>query len=326
MARYRLSDIITEDALFRNILEKAAEYARSDSAIVIQGESGTGKEMLAQSIHNLKFEAAAPFVALNCAALPAGILESELFGYAPGAFTGALKEGKKGYFELAHGGTLFLDEVGEMPLELQSRLLRAIEEKAILPVGADRLVPVKVRLLAATNLDLAEAVRQGRFRRDLYFRLGVLFLSVPPLRRRGRDPLVLFRRLAGRFNPDLPPAFLDQPGLSGSLLAHTWPGNAREVKNLVERLVITTRGFTRRLDELGALAEEELAGSRLIAAPPAAEGSTAPAETAQMALLKQALRRKSKAALARELGISRSTLWRRLKGGAAGNQVFPESN
>ena len=311
VARWRLGDIITEDPSFKAFLDKAAEYAHSDSAIVIQGESGTGKEMLAQSLHNLKFEAAAPFVAINCAALPAGLLESELFGYAPGAFTGALKEGKKGYFELAHNGTLFLDEVGEMPLELQGRLLRAIEERAILPVGADRLVPVKARLLAATNLDLAEAVRRGRFRRDLYFRLGVLFLAVPPLRARGRDPLALFQRLAAAGNPELSPARLAGPELSGLLLSHTWPGNARELKNLVERLSIITRGFTRRLKEIPALLAEELAGARLAATPPAAE---APPGASRLAPLQEALRRPSKADLARELGISRSTLWRRLKG------------
>ncbi|MDR1044860.1 MAG: sigma 54-interacting transcriptional regulator [Candidatus Adiutrix sp.] len=314
LARYNFGDIITEDAAFRGLLAQAAEYGLSDSAILIQGESGTGKEMLAQSIHNHKFGASAPFVALNCGSLPASILESELFGYAPGAFTGALKEGKKGYFELAHGGTLFLDEMAEMPLDLQNRLLRAIEEKAVRPLGADRLLPVRVRILAATNTNLAEAVRRGQFRKDLFFRLGVLLISIPPLRERGRDPVLLFQRLAGRINPDLDPKFWEQPGIREPLLDHPWPGNARELKNLVARLAITTGQFTRRLDEVEIFLRPELAGSRLIAQTeaesPPEKPATAPREPDRLLEL---LKTRRKSDLAKELGISRATLWRRLK-------------
>ncbi|MDR0621424.1 MAG: sigma 54-interacting transcriptional regulator [Deltaproteobacteria bacterium] len=310
VARYRFEDIVTEDAAFRRLLELSSEYALSDSAILIQGESGTGKEMLAQSVHNHKFGGRVPFVALNCASLPASILESELFGYAPGAFTGALKEGKKGIFELAHGGSLFLDELGEMPLDLQSRLLRAIEEKAILPVGGDRLIPVRARILAATNVNLAEAVRQGKFRKDLYFRLGVLTVSIPPLRERGRDPLLLFQKLAHEINPGLDPLFWEDPKLSGPILDHPWPGNAREIKNLVERLSIITGGFTKRLELVESLLAEGLATSRLVAL---AEPSPCLAPENRRDVIPEALRSRRKAELAKELGISRSTLWRRLK-------------
>lgn len=305
-ARFRFEDIITEDPGFKRLLEKSAEYARADSAILIQGESGTGKEMLAQSIHHLKFGVNAPFVALNCASLPASILESELFGYAPGSFTGALKEGKKGFFELAHGGTLFLDELGEMPINLQNRLLRVIEEKAVLPLGADRIIPVEVRLIAATNVDLAEAVCQGRFRKDLYFRLAVLLLSVPPLRERGDDALVLLKTMVWALNPDLAEAALDNPALRPSLLNHPWPGNAREVKNLVERLAITTANFSRGLDRLPELVTEELTASKKML--PGLRAGQDELET-----LRELLHPQKRSDLARSLGISRSTLWRRQK-------------
>ncbi|MDR2387630.1 MAG: sigma 54-interacting transcriptional regulator [Deltaproteobacteria bacterium] len=314
VARYRFEDIVTQDAAFKRLLELSAEYAQSDSAILIQGESGTGKEMLAQSVHNHKFGGQVPFVALNCGSLPATILESELFGYAPGAFTGALKDGKKGIFELAHGGTLFLDELGEMPLDLQNRLLRAIEEKAILPVGADRLIPVRVRILAATNVNLAQAVRLGRFRKDLFFRLGVLTISIPPLRDRGRDPLILFQKLTREINANLDPLFWENPRLSGPILDHPWPGNAREVKNLVERLSIITGGFTRRLKEVETLLAEGLAASRHMAEPPSDLPTPAlKSPLDKSAWLQEALRIPRKGDLAKELGISRSTLWRRLK-------------
>ncbi|MDR1658575.1 MAG: sigma 54-interacting transcriptional regulator [Deltaproteobacteria bacterium] len=304
VARFHFSDIITEDPHFQSILNKAAEYALTDLAILIQGESGTGKEMLAQSIHNHKFDQIRPFVALNCASLPATILESELFGYAPGTFTGALKEGKKGFFELAHGGTLFLDELGEMPLELQSRILRVIEEKAVLPLGADRLVPVEVRIIAATNKNLADSVRGGLFRKDLYFRLAILLLTIPPVRERGGDPLVLFRHLAANHIAGLDLNFLKKEEVRNQLVAHPWPGNAREIKNLVQRLAITTYGFTRNLNKFSELLTEELDASRLMTAPLKTLPQQADSESLSP-------RPKLKTDLAKALGISRTTLWRR---------------
>ncbi|MDL2260114.1 sigma 54-interacting transcriptional regulator [Deltaproteobacteria bacterium OttesenSCG-928-K17] len=306
VARFHFGDIITEDQAFKRLLEKSAEYALADSAILIQGESGTGKEMLAQSIHQLKFGGKAPFVALNCASFPASLLESELFGYAPGAFTGALKEGKKGFFELAHGGTLFLDELGEMPLNLQSRLLRVIEEKAVLPLGGDHIIPVNVRLIAATNVDLAEAISQGRFRKDLYFRLGVLMLSMPPLRERGEDALVLLKAMIKEINPGLDLKPLDDRLLRARLLKHSWPGNAREVKNLVERISITTGGFRQRTADLPRLLIEELA-----TAPKMPPAKSEPMD--ELEALRDFLAPPKRSELARSLGISRTTLWRRQK-------------
>jgi transcriptional regulator with PAS, ATPase and Fis domain len=306
VARFRFSDIITQEPSFQKVLIKAAEYASTGSAILIQGESGTGKEMLAQSVHNHKFDHISPFVAINCASLPVSILESELFGYAPGAFTGALKEGKKGFFELAHGGTLFLDELGEMPLGLQNRLLRVIEEKAVLPLGADRLVPVEVRIIASTNSDLAESVRKGLFRKDLYFRLAVLLLTLPPMRSRGCDPLVLFKHLAAHLNPDLDLRLFDRHQIADQILGHLWPGNAREIKNLVQRLSITTQYFTENLKDLPELIALELSASKLMASSDIELNVDKPPEGPQIMT-------KNKSDLAKLMGISRTTLWRRLK-------------
>jgi transcriptional regulator with PAS, ATPase and Fis domain len=310
VARFRFEDIITRDPSFQRILSRAAEYAETGSAILIQGESGTGKEMMAQSIHNRKFDLLTPFVALNCASLPASILESELFGYVPGAFTGALREGKRGFFELAHGGTLFLDELGAMPLDLQSRLLRVIEERAVMPLGSDRLTPVDVRLIAATNSDLTESVRKGLFRKDLYFRLAVLLITMPPIRDRGSDPLVLFRHMVGLQNPMADKSLIENEEVSRQILDHPWPGNAREIKNVVLRLSITTHGFTSGLKELPALLSEELKASRSMAEPQASWPEAAWPEAAWTgpSPKKPAM---AKAELAKALGISRTTLWRR---------------
>ncbi|MBM4348185.1 MAG: AAA family ATPase, partial [Deltaproteobacteria bacterium] len=187
VVRYSFSDIISEDEGFQAIINRAKSFSSADSTVLIIGETGTGKEMFAQSIHNEKFGPERPFVAINCATLPEPLLESELFGYAPGAFTGARREGKKGLFELAHHGTLLLDEISELPINLQSRLLRVIEEREVLPIGDDRVIPVDVRIIATTNRDLAKEVKEKRFRGDLFYRLNVLQLNVPPLRERGND-------------------------------------------------------------------------------------------------------------------------------------------
>jgi transcriptional regulator with PAS, ATPase and Fis domain len=180
VARYSFSDIITEDEGFQAIINRAKSFSSADSTVLVIGETGTGKEMFAQSIHNEKFGPERPFVAINCATLPEPLLESELFGYAPGAFTGARKEGKKGLFELAHHGTLLLDEISELPFNLQSRLLRVIEEREVQPIGDDRVIPVDVRIIVTTNRDMAQEVKEKRFRGDLFYRLNVLQLNVPP--------------------------------------------------------------------------------------------------------------------------------------------------
>ncbi|MCD8351608.1 MAG: sigma 54-interacting transcriptional regulator [Planctomycetaceae bacterium] len=236
-ARYNFDDILHNCDAMRQAIAVAKEYSASSSNILIQGESGTGKELFAQSIHNASPLSREPFVAVNCAALPASLLESELFGYVGGAFTGARPEGKAGLFEMAHQGTLFLDEIGEMDVSLQARLLRAIQEREIMRLGGDNVIPVKVRVISATNRQLSEAVRSGRFRSDLFFRLNVLDLTIPPLRERGNDASFLFRALLRkRFGRE---GELPTPSASfmQSLDKAYWPGNIRQLENLVEKYI-----------------------------------------------------------------------------------------
>ncbi|HHY70297.1 MAG TPA: sigma 54-interacting transcriptional regulator, partial [Thermoanaerobacterales bacterium] len=187
VAQHTFDNIITCSSIMKNVIEQARQFAQAEAAVVITGETGTGKEMFAQSIHNNSARNDGPFVAVNCAAVPENLLESELFGYEEGAFTGARRGGKKGLFELAHNGTIFLDEIGELPLKLQARLLRVLQEKAIIRVGGDRVIPINVRIIAATHRNLEESVNKGTFRQDLYYRLNVLRVSLPPLRERKDD-------------------------------------------------------------------------------------------------------------------------------------------
>ncbi len=237
-ARYTLDDIRTRNPAMRAIKDLARLYAGTDATVLLQGESGTGKELFAQGIHLASARRGGPFVAVNCAAIPESLLESELFGYEEGAFTGARRQGKAGFFELAHQGTLFLDEVSELPRPLQARLLRVLQEREVVRVGGSQVVPVSIRIVCATNRDLEEWTRVGQFREDLYYRLNVLLLAIPPLRERPEDI------------PHLALFFL-QSALSGAareeaarklpekrLLAHAWPGNVRELASVMERLAL----------------------------------------------------------------------------------------
>ncbi len=225
-AIYTFDDIVSQSEIMKRCIEKARRFAENDLTVLIEGKSGTGKELLAQSIHNQSGRNMAPFVAVNCAALPKSLLESELFGYEAGSFTGARKEGKRGLFEQANRGTIFLDEIGDMPTNLQSRLLRVIQEKQIMRIGSDRIIGVDVRVVAATNKNLKREVEQGRFREDLYYRINVLPLEVPPLNQRKEDILLLFN------------LFLEEPEtilsmkLRQILIDHEWEGNVRELENV----------------------------------------------------------------------------------------------
>ena len=242
-ARHSFVDIIGKSKVLASTVGLAKEYAAIDSTVMIYGRTGTGKEIFAQAIHNASRRRNEPFVAINCAALPESILESELFGYVEGAFTGARKGGKAGVFEMAHGGTLLLDEVGEMPPVLQSRFLRVIEQREIMRLGDSRILPVNVRLIAATHRDLRDLVRRGLFREDLYYRINVLSLSVPDLKERDGDVL----EIADKFLRE----FYDMQGKSYGvfseesaqlLLACDWPGNIRQLRNVMERLSVMTAG------------------------------------------------------------------------------------
>ncbi len=232
VARHSFDDILTRNPRMQQLKETARRMAASNSSIVIYGRSGTGKELFAQSIHNASPRREAPFIAINCASIPENLLESELFGYSEGAFTGAKKGGKRGYFELAHRGTLFLDEIGEMDLGLQARILRVLQEKEITRVGGDSVIRVDVRILSASNKRLLDLVRQNRFREDLYYRLNVLSLEIPPLRDRREDVPLLLRH----FQEQLGAVFSLTPAAWEFLGQYPWPGNVRELGNFVERL------------------------------------------------------------------------------------------
>ncbi len=233
--KYNIDQIITQDHELKKLIAFTKRAARTRSAILIQGESGTGKELFAHSVHNLSERAKMPFVILNCAAIPETLLESELFGYAEGAFTGALKGGKKGKIEQADGGTLLLDEINSMSLQLQAKLLRVVQEKEIQIIGGQNK-EIDVRFVFTTNQDLAEMVRKGNFREDLYYRINVVELRIPPLRQRHGDIPLLVNHFIEKLNEELGSHItgLDQRALD-LLESYQWPGNIRELENMIER-------------------------------------------------------------------------------------------
>jgi len=251
MARNRpRGELLGESRPMRTVRELISRVAGLESSVLLTGESGTGKELAARALHQQSERRTGPFVAVNCAALPEQLLESELFGHVQGAFTDARSD-RKGLFLEAHGGTLLLDEIGEMPLSLQPKLLRALEERRIRPVGGGREIPVDVRLVTATHRDLEQAVREGRFREDLFYRLNVISVEMPPLRRRGNDILLLAETFLQDFATRLnrPVRGLSAP-VAGQLLAYDWPGNVRELRNVMARAVALTRHDHLMLEDL----------------------------------------------------------------------------
>ncbi|MFA4943423.1 MAG: sigma 54-interacting transcriptional regulator [Lentisphaeria bacterium] len=306
--------LVSRSPAMRQVLEMLPALATSPTTVLIQGETGTGKELLARAIHEMGPRASHPFVAVNCGALPDTLLESELFGYKKGAFTGAGQD-KPGRFVQAGEGTLFLDEIGEVSPALQVRLLRVLQTRIVEPLGATRGVPLRARILAATNRDLAELVRKGHFRQDLFYRIHVLRLNLPPLRQRPEDLPALVAHFVARFN------HLQQRGIQGVtpesmalLLAHDWPGNVRELENVVERAFILCSGPWIEPRHL----PEEL--RHAAAPPPAAAAAAAPKlGTARRAAEEQAIRAAlaathgNRQAAAASLGLHKTTLFRRMK-------------
>lgn len=323
-ARYTFDDIKTKSPNITNLKSIAKVYAESESSILITGESGTGKELFAQSIHNASPRAKEPFVAVNCAAIQESLLESELFGYEEGAFTGARRQGKAGLFELAHRGTFFLDEVAEMSTAVQARLLRVLQEKEIVRVGGAHVIPVQVRIICATNQPLKRMVEQKKFREDLYYRLGVLTLHLPPLRERLDDICAVgLPLLMAQLNspPDMRTLEAD---LGPLLRQYSWPGNFRELHSTIERLALVANhnsGST-----WAALLKQVHAAEVLDFSPPPppAAAQETPDEcqslkecllSAEQRIINQRLARfgQDMQRTARSLKISRMTLWRKLQ-------------
>ena len=322
-AKHTFEKYHSENSKFQNFLTQAKCFALTEDPVVILGETGVGKEVLAQSIHNHSSRAGKAFVAVNCAAIPENLLESELFGYSEGAFTGAKKGGKVGYFEMAHMGTIFLDEIGEINFMLQSKLLRAIQEKQILRVGGTKVTPFNARIIAATNKDLWQLVQDNTFRKDLYYRLNVLELEIPPLRERPEDTLMLFEYFLRKRLPALWNAIAPfSKTLRDSLASYSWPGNIRELENFVNMLAAFLQPNT-KADEAMELIRERLEKKRLRVV---AENAPLPVHDAAFApsmVLKSTAEQKIHEALqtcggnitraATMLGIHRTTLWRKIK-------------
>ncbi len=271
--KFRSGGIIGVSPKMREVVQLAEKLApSSETTVLIEGETGTGKELLAEYIHSLSPRASFPFVPINCGAFPQELLESELFGYERGSFTGASEKGKAGKIESAEKGTLFLDEVGELPPPAQVKVLRVLEEKEYFKLGSVEKKKADVRFVAATNKDLDEEVRKGKFRDDLFFRLNVVRIRIPPLRERKEDMLALFRFFMARFNEQFQKGFLRiSPEAERCILAYPWPGNVREVRNTVERILLLERGDTileKHLAFLGGKDEDRPKASLRPAIPP----------------------------------------------------------
>ncbi len=304
-AKYTFEDILGQSAAIRENIRMAERYSGVNSNVLIIGETGTGKELFAHSIHQASKRSHQPFVALNCAALPENLLESELFGYEAGAFSGASKGGKTGLFELAHKGTIFLDEIGEIPITLQAKLLRVLQEKEIRRIGSTSVHPVDVRVISATNINMEEKIKEGQFRSDLYYRLNLLDISIPPLRERKEDIQELvdhyLTRFACEMGKSIPTVTKDAARI---LKEHSWPGNVRELRNICERLTV--------LNDTSIINEELLCRLKIFRKEETfSVGETA--DSGEDSVYDRLKPRKKKKDLAEELGVSRTTLWRMAK-------------
>lgn len=318
-ARYTFSDIIGENERMLDTVKRGQIAALSDSNILIQGESGVGKDVFAQAIHNASSRSHKPFVAINCAAFSKELISSELFGYESGAFTGAKREGSIGKFELANHGTLFLDEIGDMPLEVQSVLLRVLEEKTFRKVGGNRLIEVDVRIIAATNKNLKELIEKKQFREDLFYRLSVIRVNIPPLRDRGDDVYLfsdfIIKKLCDRMGR--PEVRLTEQALD-FLGRYSWPGNIRELQNLLEGIISTHEGAVIGEEEINNYLGEYFREPRpeeLLESAPASPAVRDIFDMGERERFELALKkcRNNKTRAAEYLGLSRSTFYRRLR-------------
>jgi propionate catabolism operon transcriptional regulator len=309
ISKYTFSNIKGESQAIKRCIDVSKEYANSNFTILISGESGTGKELFAHSIHNQSERRDEAFVAINCAALPENLLESELFGYVRGAFTGAKKEGKTGLFELAHNGTIFLDEITETPLSIQSRLLRVIQEKEVMRLGSDRVIKIDVRIISSTNKNLWKEVVKGKFREDLYYRLSVLELQIPPLRERRKDIPIISREFIRDNFQNIYNTYQDKwEDIFLNLQKYEFFGNVRELYNVLKRLAI----LIQKRERYSAQALIDLTYDEKGKLILAEQGKR---KKDEIEVILEILNKKNwdKGDTARELGISRTTLWRKMK-------------
>ncbi|MDF2499691.1 MAG: norR 23 [Anaerosporomusa subterranea] len=315
-AKFTFSDIIGQSDSMKKMIGKAKTFSQYDSNLLIYGETGTGKEVLAQSVHNNSPRSKGPFVSVNTASIPPSLLESELFGYVEGAFTGARKGGKLGLFELAHGGTIFLDEIGELSPEIQSRLLRVLQEKEIMRIADDRIIPIDVRVISATNRDLLELVREGKFRQDLFYRVHVLGVRVPPLRERTEDIPLIFEHYLTRFTKMAKmhknKRFTLTPTAIKALDSYPWPGNIRQLRNVAEVMAcnLSEGELIDQQQIMEVLGEQEtrVDGGRSITIRETNDLKQMEAEIVQ-----RLLARWGADEVCRRLNISKVTLWRKTK-------------
>ncbi|MDO4869829.1 MAG: sigma 54-interacting transcriptional regulator [Bacillota bacterium] len=302
--------IIARSEAMQNVMMLAKRLASVNTTVLITGESGVGKGLIAKTLHDEGNRWKGPFVTVNCGAIPETLIESELFGYVAGAFTGSRSGGKKGLFEAAQGGTIFLDEISELPLNLQVKLLQVIQERQITPVGSTEAIPVDVRIISATNKDLEVLVKEGKFREDLYYRLNVVPISVPPLRQRHDDILPLIRLNLAKFNKNLGENKTISSDALSILIKYPWPGNIRELQNIVERLIITTSHDVISSDDIFEFIKKDADQNTSFSLD---LSLAAAMEQAEKEILRQALDNyKSTRAIAKVLQVSQPTIVRKL--------------
>ena len=309
----RLDDVIGDSSAMRTVYDLIERVADSDASVLITGESGTGKELVAAALHRRSRRREGPFVAINCAGIPETLVESELFGHARGAFTDA-KTARQGLFVQADGGTLFLDEIGELPLGLQPKLLRALQERKVRPLGAETEVPFDARLIAATNRDIETAIADGRFREELYYRVNVIHIDLPPLRARGNDVLILAQHFLDRYVAIAGKRIAGvSPAAAEKLLAYAWPGNVRELQNCMERAVALARYSEIAVEDLPAKIRDYRRSQAVIASDDPSE--LLPMDEVERRYILQVLETTggNKTIAARTLGFDRATLYRKLE-------------
>ncbi|NWQ42845.1 sigma 54-interacting transcriptional regulator [Bacillus sp. EB106-08-02-XG196] len=318
LAKYHFNDIVGQSPQTLKAINKAKKFARSDSNVLILGESGTGKELFAQSIHNESRRANQPFMAINCAAIPESLLESEFFGYNDGAFTGAKKGGKPGLFELAHNGTVFLDEIGEIPFSMQAKLLRVLQENVVRRIGSPTAIPINIRVISATNVNLIEEIKSGKFRMDLYYRIGVLNLFLPKLSNRKEDIGLLVKSFTAKNYPQFTQLIEEVLNdILPYLEEHQWHGNIREFENTMERLfayIETPQNISR--SQVLIYLKEAIEENHFLIEDMDMENSTfhEVIKDIEINKIKEVLEKTNgnRKEAAKILGISRSTLWRKL--------------